>query len=72
MSSIFGANLSELVGPNNTIIGILASPIICIMPLSIEIAKFNLEDNAVTKAGQEIFECSSGNKALGSYFYLIY
>ena len=63
---IFGANFSESVGPNKTIIGILASPIICITPLSIDIAKFNLEANAVTRAGHAIFEWCSGNKALGN------
>ena len=49
----FGANFSELVGPNKTIIGILAKPIICIIPLSIDTAKSNLEAIAVTNAGHD-------------------
>ena len=56
IESIFGANFSESVGPNKTIIGILTNPIICITPLSIDIAKLNLEANAVTRAGQEMLE----------------
>ena len=51
-----GANFSELVGPNKTTIGILANDNMCIIPLSIEMAIFNLEAKAVTKAGQENFE----------------
>ena len=47
---IFGANFSEFVGPNKTIIGMSARPIICITPLSIETAWSSLEDKAVTKA----------------------
>jgi len=49
----FGANFFEFVGPNKTIIGIFAKPIICIIPLSIDMAKFNLEESAVTKAGKD-------------------
>ena len=42
MFFLLGANFSELVGPNKTIIGTLARPIICITPLSIDTAKSNL------------------------------
>ena len=34
----FGANFSDFVGPNKTIIGTLDKDIICIIPLSIETA----------------------------------
>ena len=44
----FRSKFSELVGPNNTIIGILAKEIMCIIPLSIEIAFSSLEDKALT------------------------
>ena len=56
-----GANLSELVGPNRTIIGMFANDIICIIPLSIVTAEFNLEAKAVTNAGQANLEFNSGN-----------
>ena len=72
IESIFGANFSESVGPNKTIIGILANPIMCITPLSIDIAKFNLEANAVTRAGHAIFEWCSGNKALGNLDLILF
>ena len=49
----FGANLLEFVGPNKTIIGTSARPIICMTPLSMVIAWFNLVDKAVTSAGQD-------------------
>ena len=52
----FGANLLELVGPNNIIIGISARLAMCITPLSIVIIKFNRLANAVTNAGQDKFE----------------
>ena len=61
-----GANLSELVGPNKTIIGIFAKPIMCIIPLSIDIAVSSLDARAVTKAGQESFEFNSGKIAVGT------
>ena len=66
----FGANFSELVGPNNTTIGISARPIICITPLSIDTAWSNLEDRAVTKAGQDNSEFDSGNKDPGTWFFI--
>ena len=44
------------VGPNKTIIGIFARPIMCIIPLSIDIAKFNLVVRAVTRAGDVMLE----------------
>ena len=56
------ANFFESVGPNKTIIGVLANAIICIIPLSIDIAVSSLEDNAVTRAGQDNLELSSENK----------
>jgi hypothetical protein len=37
-----GANFSESVGPNNEIIGTLDNDNMCIIPLSIVIAKSNL------------------------------
>ena len=43
VACFFGANLFASVGPNKTIIGILAKAIICITPLSIDTAEFNLE-----------------------------
>ena len=63
MNLFFGANFCELVGPNKTIIGVLAKAIICIIPLSIDTALLNLDAKAVTKAGQDIFELNSGNLA---------
>ena len=62
----FGANFSDLVGPNKTIRGISARPIICITPLSMETARSNLEDRAVTSAGQESSDLDSGNRAPGT------
>ena len=61
-----GANFFEFVGPNKTIIGILAKAIICITPLSIETAIFNLEAKAVTKAGQDSLDLNSGKIAEGT------
>ena len=63
---ILGENLSELVGPNKTIIGTLASEIMCITPLSIEMALSNLFDNAVTRTGEECEVSFSGKIALGT------
>ena len=63
---IFGENFFELVGPNRTIIGMLAKAIICIIPLSIETAASSLADNAVTRAGQDNLELTSGNIAEGT------
>ena len=60
MNLFFGANFSEFVGPNKTIMGISARAIICIIPLSIETAVFNLEAKAVTKAGQANLEANVG------------
>ena len=60
-----GANFSELVGPNRTIIGTLAILIICIIPLSIDIAFSSLEDKAVTRAGPDNLDSCSGNNAWG-------
>ena len=40
----------------------------CITPLSIDTARFNLEDRAVTKAGQDNSDLVSGNKAPGLDF----
>ena len=62
----FGANFFELVGPNKTIIGIFANAIICIIPLSIETPVSNLDDRAVTKAGQANLEFNSGKTAEGT------
>ena len=42
----------------------------CIMPLSIETAVSNLADNAVTRAGQDNFESTSGNIAEGTWFLI--
>ena len=56
----------ELVGPNKTIIGMFAKAIICIIPLSIETAASSLADNAVTRAGQDNLELTSGNIAEGT------
>ena len=52
------------------IIGISASPIICITPLSIDTAWSNLEESAVTKAGQDNSDCASGNNADGTWFLI--
>ena len=57
--------MSELVGPNKTIIGISAKTSYA-LPLSMETSRSNLEDSAVTKAGQDSSEFVSGNKALGT------
>ena len=67
IKSFFGANFSELVGPNKTIIGMFANPIICITPLSIVIAWSNLAAKAVTKAGHDNFDFNSGNRAFGTW-----
>ena len=66
MNLYFGANFSELVGPNKIIIGIFAKAIICIIPLSIDTAVFNLVANAVTNAGQANLEFNSGKIADGT------
>ena len=66
----FGANLSEFVGPNKTIIGIFERPIICMTPLSIVTAWSNLDANAVTKAGHDRSDFNSGNKAAGTWFLI--
>ncbi len=66
MNLYFGANFRESVGPNSNIIGILARDIICITPLSMDTAVFNLDAKAVTRAGQDNLEFSSGNKAAGT------
>ena len=63
---LFGANLSEFVGLNKVIIGVLDKAIMCITPLSIVIALSNREDKAVTNAGQENLEFNSGNIADGT------
>ena len=63
---IFWRKLSRSVGPNSNIIGILARDIICITPLSMDTAVFNLDAKAVTRAGQDNLEFSSGNKAAGT------
>jgi len=60
-----GANFFESVGPKSEIIGILESANICIIPLSIVIAKSNLFPKQVTKAGQEMLVSCSGNIANG-------
>ena len=61
-----GANFSEFVGPNKTYHWNITRPIICITPLSIETAWSNLEDKAVTNAGQVSSDLVSGNKAPGT------
>ena len=48
-----GENFFELVGPNSTVIGMFASPIICMIPLSMEIAFSNLFERAVTSGDAE-------------------
>ena len=60
-----GANFSGFVGPNRTSIGIWARLIICIIPLSIDIAFSSLEANAVTRAGDANSDACSGKKAFG-------
>ena len=42
----------------------------CIIPLSIETAWSNLEDKAVTKAGQDNSVFVSGNNAPGTWFLI--
>ena len=68
---ILGANFFELVGPKRTIIGILARPIMCIIPLSIEIAFSNLVDKALTSGGPDKVVSNSGNKTLFSLFLIL-
>ena len=46
--------------------GIFAKAIICIIPLSIETAVSSLADNAVTSAGQDNLELTSGKIAEGT------
>ncbi len=58
----FGANFSELVVPNKIILGIFAKAIICIIPLSIVIAKSNLFPRQTTKAGDDRFDSCSGKR----------
>ena len=58
---ILGANFSEFVGPNKATVGVLARPIICIIPLSIDIAFSSLEAKAVTRAGEANLDSCSGN-----------
>ena len=70
MNLFFGANFFELVGPNKTIIGIFDNANICIIPLSIDTAVFNLEAKAVTRAGHANLEFNSGNIAAGTWFLI--
>ena len=44
----------------------------CIIPLSIVIAKFNLFPRQVTKAGEDSDVSCSGNNADGIKFFIIY
>ena len=60
-----GANFSESVGPNSAIIGTYERDSMCITPLSIDIAKFNLFPRQTTKAGPLSSDSCSGNKAPG-------
>ena len=66
-----GANLFEFVGPNKTIIGMLAKLIMCIIPLSIDIALSSLVDKAVTKGGPDKDDTLSGNIALLIFFLIL-
>ena len=70
MNLFLGANFSEFVGPNKTTIGILAKANICIIPLSIDTAIFNLDAKAVTNAGHENFEFISGKIADGTWLLI--
>ena len=51
--------------------GTFARPIICIIPLSIEIAKSNLRAKAVTKAGQAKGESTSGIITDETFFLIL-
>ena len=48
------------MGPNSTIIGMSANPIMCIIPLSIEIAFSNRFERAVTSGGPDKLDSNSG------------
>jgi hypothetical protein len=60
-----GANFSESVGPNNEIIGTLDNDNMCIIPLSIVIAKSNLFPRQTTRAGDDKFDSCSGKREYG-------
>ena len=57
-----GANLSELVDQIKLLLEHLIA-IMCIIPLSIEIAVSVSEDKAVTRAGHAYLDFNSGNNA---------
>ena len=70
ISFIFGANFFELVGPNKTIIGMSAKPIICIIPLSIDMALSNLFERALTNGGPDKEDMLSGKIAKLTSFFI--
>jgi len=53
------------VGPKRTIMGIFPNDNICIIPLSMEIAKSSLFPKLVTKAGEDKFVSCSGKSDSG-------
>ena len=63
--SYCGANFSESVGPNNEIIGTLDNDNMCIIPLSIVIAKSNLFPRQTTRVGDDKFDSCSGKREYG-------
>ena len=69
-SLCLGANFSALVGPNKEMIGTLLNESICIMPLSIVMARSNLIPRQVTKAGELKEVSCSGNNAYGIKFLI--
>ena len=67
-----GANFSESVGPNKLTIGTLLRASICMIPLSIDIAKSSLVPRHVTKAGELRDVSCSGNTADGIEFLIFF
>ena len=68
----FGANFSESVGPNKEIIGTLLNESICMIPLSIVMARSSLVPRQVTKGGESRDVSCSGNSEVGIEFLILF
>ena len=67
-----GENFSALVGPNKEMIGTLLNESMCMIPLSIVMARSNLVPRQVTKAGEFKDDSCSGNRADGIKFLILF
>ncbi len=68
----WGANFSESVGPNKEMIGTLLNESVCMIPLSIVMARSSLDPRQVTKAGESRDVSCSGNRAEGIEFLILF